>query len=107
MLVVAKPQQGASLITTEDFITELFYRVDEAMSIPCAKGVAPSRWARKASRIILLLYHALPALHKQTWDQSTILAGRGQGVTQEAEVRSPCFRSETWLPHRCNRGMLT
>jgi hypothetical protein len=31
MLVVAIPQQGASLMTTEDFITELFYRVDEAL----------------------------------------------------------------------------
>jgi hypothetical protein len=31
MLVVAKPQQGASLMTTSDFITELFYYVDEAM----------------------------------------------------------------------------
>jgi len=31
MLVVAIPQQGASLMTTEDFITELFYRIDEAL----------------------------------------------------------------------------
>jgi hypothetical protein len=40
MLVVAKPQQGASLMTTEDFITEWFYRVDEAMC-----GVAKHRQA--------------------------------------------------------------
>jgi hypothetical protein len=31
MLVVAKPQQGASPMTTQDFITELFCRIDDAM----------------------------------------------------------------------------
>jgi hypothetical protein len=31
MLVVAKPQQGASPMTTQDFIIELFCRIDDAM----------------------------------------------------------------------------